>query len=970
MKTDYHAKFFANNLTKKCSSNTIEKFAGTLSDARVQLNPHQVDAALFAFKSPFSKGAILADEVGLGKTIEAGIVISQYWAERKRRILIIMPAALRKQWQQELQEKFFLPSIIMEAKTFNAEYKKGNFNPFDQDSIVICSYQFARSKDICIEKINWDLVVIDEAHRLRNVYKPTNKISNAIKKSILNRNKLLLTATPLQNSLMELYGLVSIIDEYTFGDLTSFKAQYCRNVDHIDAEDLKKRLSLVCQRTLRKQVLEYIKYTNRVAITEEFYPTETEQLLYEGLTDYLQRNVIYAIPQSKMMDMQLRRFLASSTFAIAGTLEGLVQKLQDYIDANALRADEEYMNLGEDYELYEQMQDEEKFIDEEDDDDDDEGRKIKEIKHFTPAQIEEIKEEQQILQRLYKLAKETTSNAKGEKLLIALNKGFEENAKNGGSKKALIFTESVRTQNYVESILKATEYADKIVLFNGSNNDEKSKEIYNNWLEKNKGTDKISGSKTADKRAALVDYFRDEAEVMIATEAAAEGINLQFCSLVVNYDLPWNPQRIEQRIGRCHRYGQKNDVVVVNFLNKKNAADVRVYEILREKFNLFDGVFGASDEVLGAIASGIDFERRVTEILRERRTPEEIDAEFDELQKELEAEICEKMNETKNKLLENFDLEVAQKLKTREGSTQLLLSRFEQELWDLTSHMLKDFADFDEESKTFMLRSLPYNMGSEFLGTYKLDKNVENAYSYRVGHPLAKEIINDAKDKELPLKELVFDYSNSGKKISDLEAFKGSSGWLNAKKVSVSSFETEEAIIFSGFTDDGAILEEEKKVGEKLFLLDAKDVEITEPFDEETMEWVSENMENLFEESKENKLKKIKKNQNKYYTDEIEKLDKWAKDKKNSLEVVLKNIEEEIEEKKKLAILEEDLDKKYEYLKEKSELEKKYRDLHLKMHTARTEIDDEKDALLEKMFAGKKQEISEEDLFTIRWKII
>ena len=191
----------------------------------------------------------------------------------------------------------------------------------------------------------------------------------------------------------------------------------------------------------------------------------------------------------------------------------------------------------------------------------------------------------------------------------ALKRGLAEAKSKGGREKAIIFTESTRTQEYVRSILESiAHYKSKVVLFNGSNNDTKSKEIYQNWLKKHAGTDHISGSKTADMRAALVEYFHDEAIIMIATEAAAEGINLQFCSLVINYDLPWNPQRIEQRIGRCHRYGQKHDVVVVNFLNKKNAADQRVYQLLDEKFKLFSGVFGASDEVLGSIGSGIDFE--------------------------------------------------------------------------------------------------------------------------------------------------------------------------------------------------------------------------------------------------------------------------------------------------------------------------------------------------------------------------
>ena len=242
MKTDYHAKYYTYELNKRCSSESVEKFVRTLSEAQVQLNPHQVDAALFAFKSPLSRGAILADEVGLGKTIQAGIVVSQYYAERRRRILIIMPSSLRKQWQQELEEKFFLNSIILETKKFNEEINRGNLNPFDQNKVIICSYNFAHRKAPYIKKIDWNLVVIDEAHRLRNVYKTSNKIANAIKDSLINKNKILLTATPLQNSLLELYGLVSIIDDYTFGDLSSFKARYCKTSQQINFSELRESI--------------------------------------------------------------------------------------------------------------------------------------------------------------------------------------------------------------------------------------------------------------------------------------------------------------------------------------------------------------------------------------------------------------------------------------------------------------------------------------------------------------------------------------------------------------------------------------------------------------------------------------------------------------------------------------------------------------------------------------------------------
>ncbi len=334
--TVYHAKYFAHELTKRCASDSVEKLATALSNAQVDLNPHQIEAALFAFRSPLSKGAILADEVGLGKTIEAGILLAQKWAERKRRLLVICPANLRKQWSQELADKFFLPSAILETRTFNEAIRAGNLNPFLFDGAVICSYQFVRSKEPYILQTAWDLVVVDEAHRLRNVYKPTNKISQAIKQAIFPFQKALLTATPLQNSLLELYGLVSIIDDFTFGDLKSFRAQFARLTGDADFAELKQRLQPICKRTLRKQVLEYIKYTNRHALVQEFIPSADEQRLYNLVSDYLQKDTLYALPasQRQLMTLILRKLLASSTYAISDTLEGLANRLQ--LVANAV----------------------------------------------------------------------------------------------------------------------------------------------------------------------------------------------------------------------------------------------------------------------------------------------------------------------------------------------------------------------------------------------------------------------------------------------------------------------------------------------------------------------------------------------------------------------------------------------------------------------------------------------------------
>lgn len=968
--TEYHAKYFAYELTKRFSSNSLQKFTASLSDAQVDLNPHQIDAALFAFQSPLSKGAVLADEVGLGKTIEAGIVISQKWAELKRKILIIAPANLRKQWNQEISDKFFLPSLILETKSFNEEIKKGNLNPFQQvNMIVLCSYQFARSKDAYLSRVNWDLVVIDEAHRLRNVYKTSNKIAKAIKDSLILAPKILLTATPLQNSLLELYGLVSIIDEYTFGDLKSFKAQFARPSNDINFDELKRRLEPVCKRTLRRQVLEYINYTNRSCILEEFTPREDEQKLYNLVSEYLQRPNLYALPpgQRTLMTLILRKLLASSTFAISATLQGLADKLKNTITKQETllqNVDEVFLK---NYETFEEQQDE--WID------DEEEETPKEERVYTETEIIEIRQEIEALNEFIKLAKSILVNSKGEVLFKALEKAFQKLTELKANRKAIIFTESTRTQEYLKNNLESRGYQDEIVLFNGSNNDPKSNQIYQAWIKKHKGTDRISGSKTADKRAALVDYFRDTATIMIATEAAAEGINLQFCSLVVNYDLPWNPQRIEQRIGRCHRYGQKFDVVVVNFLNNTNAADQRVYQLLDEKFQLFNGVFGASDEVLGTIESGVDFEKRIVKIYQTCRTTDEIQLAFDLLQKEMEPEIEQGLDITRKKLLENFDEEVHEKLKINLQQSTDYLSKFENWLWQLTKYYLKPFATFNTSENSFFLNKNPFTDEPIHKGPYKVgNKNIgerhkgdalkPNENLYRVGHPLAQKLIDKCKAQILPLQELTFDYSNNKKKISILESLKGKKGWLQAKQISISSFETEDHILFAAFDNDGNPLQPEQC--QRLFSLEAKKSYSTFG--------CSRDLQNLFDENYHSQLINIiednRQRNHAFFDEEVDKLEKWSEDVRNSIKFEIKELDKEIKTRKTEARKLLNLEQKVKEQRLIKELEKKLADKRYNQYQSEDDIEHRKDSLLDEIEKRLKQNTSETILFTIYWKLI
>lgn len=963
MSTNYHAKYFANELTKRSASDSVEKLAATLSDAQVDLNPHQIEASLFAFQSPLSKGAILADEVGLGKTIEASLLLAQHWAEGKRRLLVIAPSNLRKQWSQELVDKFFLPSVILESRTFNEAIAKGNLNPFQQEGIILCSFQFVKSKEPYVRQTDWDLVVIDEAHRLRNVYKPNNKIANSIKNSILNRKKVLLTATPLQNSLMELYGLVSFIDDFTFGDLKSFRSQFSRLEGGDEFKDLKERLKPICKRTLRKQV-QYVPFTNRFAVVQEFIPSPDEQKLYDLVTEYLQRNNLYALPsgQRQLMTLILRKLLASSTYAISNTLDGLAQKLEASIKENEpVQGPPE--DIDQNLEEFSEIEDEWA----EDDDDTEEGTDKSEKRKLTSEELSEVKKERETLKELYTLAKSITKNSKGEVLLMALRRGFEASLKaqkeKGAAKfqqKAIIFTESRRTQEYLQRVLESTEFAGKTVLFNGSNTDPLSKQIYVEWLELNAGTDRVSGSPGADKRAALVEYFRDKASIMIATEAAAEGINLQFCNLVVNYDLPWNPQRIEQRIGRCHRYGQKFDVVVVNFLNKNNAADKRVYELLAEKFKLFNGVFGTSDEVLGNHDSGLDFEKRIMGIYQKCRTSDQIEFEFDELQKEYEVDINDLKREAREKLLNNFDQEVVDKVRVTSND---YLGRYEGWLWQLTKYYLAPFAQFDEKNHAFVLEKNPFEGEVIHPGPYRLGKNVEDANIYRPGHPLAHRILQNCKVLEAKSACLKFKFTDAGKKITTLDSLLGKSGWLACRRYSLTAFETEDFILFSGVSDDGQTLDENQC--RRFFDLAAEVAELGEP-SEALKTALVEKLSVAQHEASE----KITTKNAGYFDREMDKLDRWADDKRHSLKVVLDELEVEIKTLKREARLAPNLPTKLELQRKLRLLETKRNEAWKEFDNAANELDHQKETLLDDIGKRLEQKAVIEDLFMIRWQLI
>ena len=941
MFTPYQSQYWAHALTLKGASGTVETLSRSISNARVDLNPHQVDAALFCLRSPLNRGVLLADEVGLGKTIEAGIVLAQRWAERGRRILVILPATLRKQWQQELSEKFHLSSAVLEGQSWRRLEQEGCANPFIQeDRIVICSYHFASAKADWLRAVSWDLVVVDEAHHLRNVYKPGSVIAGRIAAAMATAPKLFLTATPLQNSLLELYGLASLLDPHVFGSLETFRELFTRESDEpVRNTALRDRLRPICTRTLRKQVLEYVRFTERLPITQDFIPTDEEQRLHEDVSAYLQREILFALPASQrsLTTLVLRKLLASSTFAIAGTLRGLVRRLE--------RLAEDLPALDDDFETLEELREEW----EEEPDSPPPGPLV--------ARRELLEREISDLRCHAELAEKIEHNAKGDALLRALRISFEQIEALGAAKKAVVFTESRRTQEYLFKLLSAKGYAGQVGLLNGTNADPESRAIYESWRERHIGDESPTGVRTVDVKAAIVEEFRDRGTLLLATEAAAEGVNLQFCSLVVNYDLPWNPQRIEQRIGRCHRYGQRHDVVVVNFLNRRNEADRRVFELLAEKFRLFDGVFGASDEVLGALESGLDFERRIARVYQECRTPAEIQTAFDAIQAELEEQIQARMGETRQAILDNLDEEVHSRLRVHRDLAQAVLSERERWLLALTRHELGDLARFEREAPRFVYEGPDFRRGGYHLDWREAERRGDAFY--RVDHPLAAALIDRALGCRLPAATLRFDYEAHGARVSALEPFRGERGWLELWKLTATSLETEEFLVFAATADSGDALDDE--LARRLLSLPAAAVEGPPGVPPEAA------LAGVRDVAVARCLASVESRNARLFDEEVVKLDHWSEDLKLGLERELRELDRQLREARRTALAATALAAKLEAQRTVRGLEGERSRKRRELFEAQDRIDRDRDRLIGNLERQVRQTHAIDRIFLVRW---
>ena len=689
-------RYLAESLVRLRRADEHPRYVASQRAGRIDPNPHQIDAVIFALQRIPQGGCILADEVGLGKTIEAGLVIAQRRVEGARRILLITPKPLLGQWGDELLTLFGLETRELGPDT-----------DLRAPGIYLVGREQAgseRGAERLRDAAPFDLAVIDEAHEIfAGLYKRYDRhgrwrsrgrqarMAARVKLALAGTPVLLLTATPIQNSLTELWGLVQYVEPTgtLLGDLPTFRSLFCAGDDRRlrDGQDdeLRRRVATVCQRTLRRQAQAFMKrpFVERQARLFEYSMGKEERALYDDVTRYLLEQDLCAFRggQRRLLLLGFHRRMASSLEALAASLEAVAERLQGMLlpaVGTGRRRDDQTLGLfavapeGEAVGEAEpdqgvlrfaaDLEDEDGLASEgdegdADDDGDPAGREGADDDPWRTSTADAVLPDTKVRRELERVqgfiarARGCPTDAKLEQLLVALRTAL---ARPEGSGKAVIFTESLSTQDYLQRRLVQAGVVgvDDITLFRGTNAGPRVQAALERWNAEVGGpAGGASPSRTVAVRLALVHEFATRSRVLISTEAGAKGLNLQFCDTVINYDLPWNPQRIEQRIGRCHRYGQTRGVTVINFLNRDNAAQRLTFEILSRKLDLFGTVLDASDVVLhqpGAIgpetlagALGLDLEAQLQRIYERARTLEEIEAELDALRDDMEVKRTE-----------------------------------------------------------------------------------------------------------------------------------------------------------------------------------------------------------------------------------------------------------------------------------------------------------------------------------------
>jgi superfamily II DNA or RNA helicase len=751
----FNRRLLAEDLVRVRRPDDRERYAASQRQARIDPNPHQIDAVIFALRRLREGGCILADEVGLGKTIEAGLVMAQSRAEGAQRVLLIVPKSLIGQWQGELFNLFGIQT-------------REDLASFVAPGVYLVGREFAGSERGAAALgagAPFDLVVIDEAHEIfaglhkrygrDGIYDEASDeamMAHRVRSFLRSAPVLLLTATPIQNSLAELWGLVQYVEPTgtLLGDIATFRRVFCAEDDRTlvpgQEHELQRRLSMVLQRTLRRQAQEFLDrpFTKRRCRLYEYAMSADERALYDDVTEYLLEPSLFAFSgrQRRLLLIGFHRLMASSIPALASGLGNVAARLHRL--AAGQSAEEAAAALLRDLEIDEELEEEES-IDEDSSAPKDQGSVTAEL-----ARVEAL------LTRARDLPSDAKARSFQEAIRVILDRGRD----GSGSGKAVVFTESITTQEYLRTLLLNLGLEDEeITLFRGVNDHARARQAHARWLEE-EGARLAPGSRPSRDvavRLALVHEFRTRSKVLVCTEAGAKGLNLQFCETVINYDLPWNPQRIEQRIGRCHRYSQQRDVTVVNFINRDNEAQSLTFEILSQKLDLFGKVLDASDTVLheprtdapeiAVSALAVELESDLRSIYSRSRTVDEITRELSALRDKMaeRRDAYEKEYERTSQIIESrFDEDVRKVFRRLRDELPAALAQLDRDLADLVEGYLAARGTVHERTEEAG-RVIFTIAGEEKRFATGDARDLSDAEALNLTHPLVQEAIADAR---------------------------------------------------------------------------------------------------------------------------------------------------------------------------------------------------------------------------------
>ncbi len=766
--TPLHAvqrRYFAEELVRLRPADERRRYAASQRSGRIDPNPHQIDAVVFALKRIPEGGCILADEVGLGKTIEAGLVIAQLLAEGAERVLLITPKALLGQWRQELFTLFSITAM---------EYAPGV--DLAGPGVFLVTRDFAGGRsgaDALGSAPGFDLCVIDEAHEIfsgiyrrfdrEGAYQPDSEqavMAGRVRTLLTDTPVLLLTATPIQNSLTELWGLAQFVEPTgtLLGDLPTFREVFCAGDDRRLAEgqerELQKRVAEICQRTLRRQAQEFMKrpFVGRRAQLVEYAMSPPERRLYDEVTEYLLEPGICAFRgnQRQLLLIGFHRRMASSVPALAASLEKVAERLETMLGASGSLDDARAATA-----LLDDLEEDERPT----------GTDV-DTGEAPPPEV--IRAELERVREFVSRARSLPSDAKARALVRAVRTVLERGE---GPGKVVVFTESITTQDYLRDVLRESGLLtdEEITLFRGDNQGARARQALERWRQEELSRLPRSARPTHEVaiRLALVHEFRTRSRVFLSTDAGGKGLNLQFAGTLVNYDLPWNPQRIEQRIGRIHRYGQTRDVLVINFAAEGNAAQKLTLEILMQKLDLFGTVLGASDEVLHEAATGApemlagalaaDFEARLRRIYERARTQEEIEAELALLRDRIgqeRARFEDGQQRTASLIESRFDDQVKQVFRRIEEALPAELAAFDRDLERVVTAYLDAIdAPFEREVVPGGARlivgpcdALPEDLRDGLVAHLGDPRGALRIEPLHMGHALVRAALEEARD--------------------------------------------------------------------------------------------------------------------------------------------------------------------------------------------------------------------------------